>query len=224
MGGLPISCKGLHFDALKDKIIIKNRNGMENEFSYFDIKQHIRNYVKIGYCSGMDIISKDGVKYLRVRFSKKEKYLRKYFEYEGKKVSNDIKISKCNPKYLYYEELTGMDEDEVNSYLCGLISANCSVNRSVDYRRECVRFKLPEKREREGYESKGDLWFPFYEKISKCITYGSGKGLGVMCSVSDLEYFIKNIGIIQWDKMCEIIKLYFSKIDKSKDYSIHILN
>ena len=47
------------------------------------------------------------------------------------------------------------------------------------------------KREMEG--SKGEKWFKFYEKISKCLTYSSGKGLGVMCSIPDLEYFIKKL-------------------------------
>ena len=224
MGELPISCKGIDFDIMNDKVFIINRNGMKTEFSYFDVNNHIKDYVDIGYCSGMNVIQKDGKEYLRIKFPKKESDLREYFGYNEKKVSNNKDISNCNPKYLYYDDILNMDEDEVDSYLCGLISANCSVNVSNDYRRECVRFKLPEKREKiELRESKGDTWFPFYEKISKCITYSSGKGLGVMCSIPDLEYFIKNIGIIQKEKMFDIIRLFFSKINKSKDYSIAVL-
>ena len=130
MGGLPISCKGIDFDIMEDKVFIINRNGMKTEFSYFDVSNHIKDYVDIGYCSGMDVIQKDGREYLRVKFPKKEIDLREYFGYNEKKVSNDKDISGCNPKYLYYDDILNMDEEEVDSYLCGLISANCSVNVS----------------------------------------------------------------------------------------------
>ena len=33
MGGLPISCKGIDFDIMEDKVFIINRNGMKTEFS-----------------------------------------------------------------------------------------------------------------------------------------------------------------------------------------------
>ena len=42
-------------------------------------------------------------------------------------------MTDCNQKFLYYEKLLEMTEEEVNAYLCGLISANCSVNKSKDY-------------------------------------------------------------------------------------------
>ena len=56
MGGLPISCKGIDFDIMEDKVFIINRNGMKTEFSYFDVSNHIKDYVDIGYCSGMNVI------------------------------------------------------------------------------------------------------------------------------------------------------------------------
>lgn len=221
MGELPICCKSENFDINEDKIVVKNRNGNKTNFTCFDIKNHNEDYIKIGFCAGMSIINKDEENYIRLKFPKKEKELKDFFNYTGTKVSYDINVKDCNQKFLYYEKLLDMTEEEVNAYLCGLISANCSVNKSKDYRRECVRFRLPEKREMEG--SKGEKWFKFYEKISKCLTYSSGKGLGVMCSIPDLEYFIKKIGIIQKDKMNEIVKLYFSKVNKAKEYNIEII-
>ena len=221
---LIVSCKGKTFDVLNSNtsIQIVGPDGVQRELEIYDIDDHEQEYIKIGYCASMKVMKKGDNEFIRIRLPKKEDDLRDFFDYHGTKASYDLMVSDCNPKYIYYGKLVDMTAEQCNAYLCGLISAHCSVNLSGEYRRQCIRFRLPEKREQNGTDQANNKWFDFYQKISKCITYTSGNGLGVVCSIPNLDYFIRNIGIIQNDKMADIVRLYFAKIDKSKDYDVII--
>jgi hypothetical protein len=220
---LIISCKGKTFNIYDKSIAIYiiYPDGIEKEFKICDIKNHDAEYIKIGYCANMKIITKNNNEFIRVNISKKDVEIRNFFDYNSTKVTYYLNVLNCNPKYIYYNELIDMNEKECNAYLCGLISAHCNVNLTGEYRRQCIRFRLPEKREQIN-KNKSNKWFEFYQKISKFITYTSGNGLGVVCSIPNLYYFICNISVINNNKLNDIINLFFLKIDKSENYDIKI--
>lgn len=220
-----ISCKGETFDVFDSKfsIYIVYPDGKRKLFYIVNILEHLKEYIKIGYCSSMKVLRKNSKDFLRIKLPKKEKDLRNFFDYHGTKASYDLDIMECNPKYVFYGELLDMNNEECNSYLCGLMSSNCNVNLEGENRRQCLRFRFPEKREKTDGKCSHSDWFDFYQNISKCVTYTSGKGLGIIYSIPNLFYFIRHIGVIQNDKMSDIIKLFFQKIDKSDDYDVEVV-